>query len=150
MTHVQANFAGATPLEGPLVSGLVATGTLPDRLKAFAGQHWVQTLAKKDTAQTSLAARAEQGSDVVDDNPASAGAANHQPSDVAASDRHLVTARENAVRVLTEHAGPYPWQPVLALALGIAFASLAIGVAADLGAGAAARPHYVAVDALPT
>ena len=150
MKHIQPNFAGATALEGPLVSSLVATGTLPDRLKSFAGQHWVQTFLEKDTAPAAVAARAGQGSDAVVDNPPSAAAKNNPLSNAGAADTHFVTRRENAVRVLTEHAGPYPWQPLLALAIGLAFASLAIGVAADLGAGAAARPHYAAVEALPS
>jgi hypothetical protein len=144
MMRIQANFIGGAALAGSLASAPVAT--LPDRLKAFAGRHRVQTFLDKEPARS---AKAEQGGDAIARSVRSAGAVSDRRSNAGAVETRFVTRRENAVRALTAHAGPYPWQPVLALALGIAFASLAIGVAADLGAGAAARPHYAGVAALP-
>jgi hypothetical protein len=148
MTYIQANFAGATPLEGPLVAGLVTSGALPDRLKAFAGQDWVQAFLEEETADSPFDAKGEQVNDALAGNSPSAG--DDHISGAVANATHFVTCRENAVRLLAQHAGSEPWRPLLALALGIAFASLAIGVAADFGASAAARPHYSSVEVLPT
>ena len=151
MTHIRANFAGATPLEGPLVAGLVAGGILPGRPDTDAAEDWVQALVGKDTARRLFGATGGQGNDAaLTDTPPEANVGDDRLPDAGADATHFVTRRANAVRLLTLHAGPYPWQPLLALALGIAFASLAIGLAADLGATAAARPHYTSVEALPT
>jgi hypothetical protein len=150
MTHIQANFAGATPLEGPLVCGLVATGTLPERLRRFAGQGWVQAFPETGTAHGFLGARGGQRKDALADTAPAASAGDDQLAYAVANNTRFVTRRANAVHLLTLHAGWQPWQPLLALAVGIAFAAWAVGVAADLGAGAAARPHYGSVEALPT
>lgn len=149
MTHIQANFTRAMPLEGSLLADLLADGMLAGGLKAHAARDWSRASLERTSTHRPFGIEGEQGKQAVTVELRSAGIADDKVAEE--DDADIVTpSREDAIRLLTLHAGSCPWQPMLRVAVGLAFAAWAMGVAADLGVKSVERPHYTSIEPLPS